>query len=163
MMRRIVRASHSANGNLPCTPAHLPPSYTTLQFWALCGVKWWGLVFIEHLAHICAVIQRTAWANLQMGHWERLKSLWVFGVSLWPLLFSVRGHIIHSIDKAQNQFSNYRERDYLKLWNNMLEIPKVDASDLEFLPLALLKKCQNKTNIMQKYFDDLSGSWGFNG
>ena len=141
MMRRIVSASHSANENLPCTPTLLPPPYTTLKLWALCGFKWWGLVFIEHLAHICAVIQRTAWANVQMDHWERLKSLcWVFGMCLWPLLFSVRGHIIHSMNQAQNQFSNYRKCDYLKSWNNMLEIPKVDASDLEFLPLVLLKK-----------------------
>ena len=54
-----------------------------------------------------------------------------------------------------------KENDHHHNW-----IPKVDASDLEFLPFTFRlakKKCQNQTNIMQKYFNDLSGSWGFNG
>ena len=161
MMRRIVSASHSANGNLHCTPTHLPPSYTTLQLWALCGIKWWGLMFIEHLAHICH--PANCMSKFLNGPLRKTKlTLSIWGESVTFTLFC-REHIIHSINQAHNQFSNYWKRDYLKSWNDMSEIPKVDASDLEFLPLALLKKCQNMTNIMQKYFDDLSGSWGFKG
>ena len=109
MMRRIVSASHSANGNLPCIPTHLPPSYTTLQLWALCGIKWWGLVFIEHLAHICH--PANCMGKFTNGPLRKTKiTLSIWGESVTFTLFCTRTYYPQHKSSAKSVFKLSKTR-----------------------------------------------------